>query len=249
VASDLGRQLDVTLDEIERRLRRALEAVNKRIAELVPREKDQQAAIAAALDARAQIVQLLGAFDAEVDRLVDDYVRAVELARKEFDLGVEFSSTDAALLDQMITDTADELRAAGLAKAQEISQVIYMGAVAGTPFGDTVEQVRQLLIGGTDKRGRSLAHYAATIAQTRYMSIFATATRQLAARAGVERYRYDGTLVRDSRPWCRQHVGKILTMEEIESWLDKDWEGKAPGDPFVMRGGWNCRHYWTPIID
>lgn len=249
MANDLGKRLDATLDEIERRLRKALEAVNRRVAEIVPDTKDKQAALAAALDARAQIAQLLGAFDAEIDRLVDEYVSAVELAREQWDLGVEFSATDAALLDAMIQDTASELRSAALAKADEISQVIYTAAVAGTPMGDTIEQVRQLLIGGTDKRGRSLAHYASTIAQTRYMSIFATATRRLAERAGIERYRYDGTLVRDSRPWCRQHVGKVLTIDEIEAWRDKDWEGKAPGDPFVVRGGWNCRHYWTPITD
>jgi len=241
--------LEERMDEIERRLRRALEQVNRRIAEIVPDTRDQQAAVAAALDARAQIVQLLGAYDQAIDALVEEYVRAVELARREWDLGVELSSTDAAILDGMIQDTADELRAAGLQRAQEISQVIYMGAVAGTPQGEIIDQVRQLLLGGTDQRGRPLAHYAATIAQTRYMSVFAMATRRLADRAGIRRYRYDGTLVRDSRPWCRQHLGQILTMEQIQEWRHKNWAGKAPGDPFVVRGGWNCRHYWTPIPD
>jgi len=245
----LDQQLDAAITNAIDRLQSALEQVNRTIAGIVPDTKDKQAALTAALDARAQIVQAMAVYDEAVQALVDDYVQAVELARKEFDLGVEFTSTDAALLDAMIQDTADELQAAGLQKAQEISQAIYAGAIAGTDKGEVIDQVRQLLLGGTDKRGRPLAAYASTIVETRYMQTFATATRILADRAGIDKYRYSGTLVEDSRPWCAQHLGQVLTKEEIAAWRDKSWAGKAPGEPFVTRGGWNCRHYWRPVVE
>jgi len=242
-------RIDATLDEIERRLERALRAVNKRIAEIVPDTRDQQAALAAAMDARAQIVQMMGAYNREVDRLIEEYRQAAEMARQQFGVDAAFSTVDQQLIEGMIMDAADELRAAGLQKAQEISQVIYMGAIAGTPKGDIIEQVRQLLIGGTDKRGRPLASYAATIAHTRYMEIHSTATLRLAEQRGIKRFRYAGTLVRDTREWCRRHLGKVLTLDEIRAWRDKDWAGKKPGDPFITRGGWNCRHRWMPVVD
>jgi len=24
-------------------------------------------------------------------------------------------------------------------------------------------------------------------------------------------------------------------------------QGKATGDPFIVRGGYNCRHHWQPV--
>ncbi len=245
----IAETLDGNINDIIRRLERTLASINAQIIALVPDTADKKAAQAAALDARAQVAQALGAFDAEVDALVSDYVAAVQLARDNFGLDETFTSSDARLLDAMIQDTAQELKAAGLAAASQVSEVIYMGAIAGATKADMIEQVRQLLLGGTDKRGRSLAAHAGTIAETRYMQVFATATKQLADNAGVDKFRYDGTLVADSRPWCVQHLGQVLTKKEIDAWRNKEWEGKAPGDPFVTRGGWRCRHFWTAIID
>jgi len=249
VADRLGEWLDGQADEIVRRLERTLQSIEVQVTRIIPRDPSEAARVAAAADAGAQIVRIMAAYDSTVDELLDLYVQAAAKAREAFSLDAELSQGDAALIDAMIRDTADELRAAGLQYAQQISQVVYMGAIAGADYEEIVMQVRQLLVGGTDRRGRPLSSYAGTIAQTRYMQVFATTTQRLAAAAGVERYRYSGTLVRDSREWCRRHLGQVLTMDEIQSWASKDWQGKAPGDPFITRGGWNCRHYWRPIID
>ena len=68
-----------------------------------------------------------------------------------------------------------------------------------------------------------------------------------AARRGITRYRYDGGIVADSREFCRSIEGDTFTEEEIYSIWNDDWQGKEPGDPFVVRGGYNCRHFWVPI--
>jgi hypothetical protein len=40
----------------------------------------------------------------------------------------------------------------------------------------------------------------------------------------------------------------VLTEEEIRDiWANETWAGKAQGDPFVVRGGYNCRHSFQPI--
>ena len=68
-----------------------------------------------------------------------------------------------------------------------------------------------------------------------------------AKRAGVERWRYDGGIVKESREWCRIHEGQVYTQEEIEDLWTDGWAGKEEGDPFVVRGGYNCRHFWVPV--
>ena len=68
-----------------------------------------------------------------------------------------------------------------------------------------------------------------------------------AKREGKTRFQYEGGIVSESREWCRSHVGETYTEEEIYALWDDDWQGKEPGDPFVVRGGYNCRHFWIPV--
>lgn len=67
-----------------------------------------------------------------------------------------------------------------------------------------------------------------------------------ATRLGYTRFRYAGGVVRNSRDFCITHVGKIYTMGEIQRIWRGRWAGKRPGDPMVVRGGYNCRHFWIP---
>jgi hypothetical protein len=68
--------------------------------------------------------------------------------------------------------------------------------------------------------------------------------------SGAEKWKYYGSVIRDSREWCKQHAGKIYTEEEIrEMWAENQWQGKAPGDPFIVRGGYNCRHHFRPVFE
>ena len=37
-----------------------------------------------------------------------------------------------------------------------------------------------------------------------------------------------------------------MTEDEIrEEWANNSWAGKSSGDPFIVRGGYNCRHHWV----
>jgi hypothetical protein len=64
------------------------------------------------------------------------------------------------------------------------------------------------------------------------------------AGEGQRRFKYAGGLIPTSRPFCSTHDGGIYTDKEITNIWSGSWEGKAPGDPFVVRGGYNCRHFW-----
>lgn len=64
----------------------------------------------------------------------------------------------------------------------------------------------------------------------------------------VEKFQYAGGVMATSRPFCLDMLGQELTEQEIyDIWDGSSWAGKEPGDPFVVRGGYNCQHYWVPI--
>ena len=69
-----------------------------------------------------------------------------------------------------------------------------------------------------------------------------------AKQAGLKRFKYSGTLIANSRDFCVQHVGETYTEEEIRRiWSSQSWSGKRAGDPFVVRGGERCRHFFIPV--
>ena len=69
-----------------------------------------------------------------------------------------------------------------------------------------------------------------------------------ARQAGLKRFKYSGTLIANSRDFCIQHVGNTYTEEEISRiWSSQSWSGKRAGDPFVVRGGERCRHFFIPV--
>ena len=69
-----------------------------------------------------------------------------------------------------------------------------------------------------------------------------------ARQAGLKRFKYSGTLIANSRDFCIQHVGNTYTEEEIRRiWSSQSWSGKRAGDPFVVRGGEKCRHFFIPV--
>lgn len=72
-----------------------------------------------------------------------------------------------------------------------------------------------------------------------------TFTSVLTRNVGSGQFKYTGGLIPTSRPFCTQHNGNIYNETEINRIWSATWQGKAPGDPFVVRGGYNCRHFWV----
>ena len=99
----------------------------------------------------------------------------------------------------------------------------------------------------SDRAGNNLRRYAGQIAHDSVMQYHGQFTVAKAKDAGLTHFRYTGTLVRDSRPFCRDMVNKTLTEKEIrDTWNNQGWQGKSTGDPFIVRGGYRCRHTWIP---
>ena len=99
----------------------------------------------------------------------------------------------------------------------------------------------------SDRAGNNLRRYASQIAHDSVMQFHGQFTVAKAKAAGLNHFTYTGTLVRDSRPFCIEMLNRTLTEEQIrDMWNNRSWQGKSTGDPFIVRGGYRCRHTWIP---
>ena len=102
----------------------------------------------------------------------------------------------------------------------------------------------------SDRAGNNLRKYAGQIAHDSVMQFHGQFTVAKAKEAGIDKFSYTGTLVRDSREFCGRMLNRVLTEKQIrEIWNSQSWGGKSIGDPFIVRGGYRCRHTWLPTLD
>ena len=103
---------------------------------------------------------------------------------------------------------------------------------------------------GSDRTGQSLQRYAKQISHDAVMQFHAQVNIAKSKEYGFDKWRYTGNIITTSREFCKRRIGKTYTETEIRKiWVASSWSGKSSGDPFIVRGGYNCRHHWQPIAD
>jgi len=194
----------------------------------------------------------------EIDLQVIQQLKKLSFSQFQ-NLGNEFVNTlanevyQSTLTGRPVTEMVQTLRSkingiyqqSDNKKAQELVDYI-----ANNPNGAEVDTaVSQLqTIYGRDRLGDNLNRYATQIVQDSLMGFDGQFAKYRADQLGLTSYVYYGSLVRDSREFCIENANKIFTEDEIrQKWADETWQGKAQGDPFVVRGGYNCRHHFQPV--
>lgn len=129
---------------------------------------------------------------------------------------------------------------------RNLRKLVKTGASAALVTQST-NKLRRMLPGSVNTAG-SIAVKLTTTADNVVGSFNGTYAKAQASRNGVENFEYVGGVMATSRPFCVSMVGSIMNAEDIQNlWDGSSWAGKEPGDPFVVRGGYNCRHYWVPV--
>ena len=246
---------DKALDKIEANIDEVLNTVNAKITRLIAQlktTKDGRLAkmeLARMRSTRKAIIKELSAFREVVDDATNYAGVTVAVKARMKKIAFSFTQSDHALVKFLSDSAYNELSSVVDNYALKISNAVIKGSITGTPISDIEIEVAQLLKGGTTKSGRSLASYAKTFTNTEYMEVDRALTLKAAENIGSDKFRYSGSLIKDSRPFCQERAGKVYTKEEIEAWRDKSWAGKKEGDPFVVLGGYNCRHFLVPVIE
>lgn len=132
---------------------------------------------------------------------------------------------------------------------QPLVDLVDQSLTAGVSPQQMTASVKQYIEGTPELDGK-LLKYAKTIGR----DLFSAADRELtvfiADDLGLKWYIYAGGTVKDSRQFCVERAGKYFHRNEIESWVNLSWQGKAPvneGTIFVLLGGYNCLHVLLPV--
>jgi len=130
-------------------------------------------------------------------------------------------------------------------EAQRLVDIANSGSPAAAK--EAAEQLRTKY--ARDRAGNNLRRYSTQMAQDSLMQFDASINTAIGKASGATKWKYYGDVIRDSRPFCVEHANQVFDEDEIESTWSGSWKGKSSGDPFIVRGGYNCRHHWRPVFD
>jgi hypothetical protein len=178
-------------------------------------------------------------------------------------LATEFSNTlaqevyQSTLVGKPFAEVVETVRAkingiyqqADTRKQKELVDFVQAQRIAGKTntedFKTAVDELKQSY--GSTVTGANLAVYSSQIVQDALMGFDGQFAKFRADELGLTSYVYFGSIIRDSRDFCVEHANKIFTEEEARKLWQNDWQGKSGSDPFIDRGGYNCRHHWQPV--
>ena len=217
----------------EERLASALVTLERRIADYVasaPLQDGQLFDLEWAINARPEIRRLIREeYLVEIDTIIRDYRQVHQQA-----LGMIGTYGDVISF-QGFADIGNEY-------LDVIAKQVYESTLTGTTFAASVAAVQQAVGGG-------MARYAKQQVHDSLMQFDANINVAVGKASGAKKWKYVGRLVEKSRPHCIEHKNKIYTEEEIYEIWSGSWAGKIEGNPFVVRGGYNCGHHWRPVFD
>ena len=130
-------------------------------------------------------------------------------------------------------------------KAQQLVEYIANNP-DGAEVNTAIDELKQVY--GRTTAGDSFVKYASLLVTDSIMGFDGQLAKFRADELGLTSYLYYGSIIKDSRDFCRKHAGKVYTEEQIRQiWANDTGQGRDQGSPFIVRGGYNCRHSWQPI--
>jgi LPS O-antigen subunit length determinant protein (WzzB/FepE family) len=141
----------------------------------------------------------------------------------------------------------------GVYQASDKDEIESLVEIVNTTTDDAVRQkaINRLHAEyGSDRLGNNLRRYASTYVRDATSQYSRASSIAIAKEAGVEKWEYFGDTEKDTREFCRNMLGRVMTEDEIrEKWSSESWQGKSDGDPFIVCGGYNCKHEWLPVFE
>lgn len=228
--SQHDRTVDASILATERAIDRAIrEYVNNLTDRLAATPTPEQVRTTLLQDT-ATLTQFYAVFGAAVTRAALDQLNLLDL---------DSTQTRTVTLNTIVSATQRELETETTGMLEAAIAALILASISGTP----VTEYRRLSRTVFQDLGKKIKR---TIADLTLRADAAFGIGLMKSQ-GVERFRYAGGTTATSREFCRSHDGKVYTEREIRQiWSSQTWGGKRPGDPFVVRGGYNCRHYWVP---
>ena len=176
-----------------------------------------------------------------VDGLVRQYNDVAAKAIAMLGQYGDIANLDASIIQQLQSLTFKGFEDLGQQYLDVIAKEVYESTLTGTPFAASVATIRATV-------GSDLGRYASQQLHDALMQFDAAVNTRVALEAGAEKFKYQGPDDEVTRDFCEKHVGKTYTKEEIEEIWSGSWAGKIDGNPFIVRGGYNCRHRFRAVF-
>ena len=189
----------------------------------------------------------------EADSMVRDYDKIANEFMKQFgelklpDKFKSLTKVDLETINALKYQSFSGFEDLGNRYLTDISANVYQNALTGRPFKDMVKDIRGKLTGVKDRAGKPMSSHAGQLAHDSVMQFDGQFTIHKAKEAGLKHFKYTGTLVGTTRDFCKRHIGRTYNEKQIRAIWTGNWAGKSSGDPFIVRGGYRCRHTWLPV--
>ena len=243
--TDHARAVIARAERHQRRLAKALAELDQEIVQLMsgaPLSDGQLFDLEWAVSARTEIAQLVQEkYLSEIDDIVREYSAVAAEAQAMLGNYTAFAQFDNAVVSQLQQLTFNGFEALGEEFIEEVANQVYKNTLTNASFAESVQQIRNSV-------DADLGRYAQVALHDGLMDFDRSITMNMSLAAGAERFKYYGPDDAKTREHCDKYVGKTLTIDEInEAWSDT-WSGKRSGSPFVVAGGYNCRHRFRPVF-
>lgn len=184
-----------------------------------------------------------------VTKFTTDYFKGAGYSAKKLssiEEGLGFISTRIG-----ITDKGNIIKGSYLDSLSQNAEVrkelkdFVLNSVAGQKdYVSFLKGIKEKVVGNPEAPG-IMERYYRQYAYDSFNQVDAAINKHYADELGLEYFVYFGSLVRDSRQFCKKRAGKVFTTEEADQWINdptlpgKDKQGY---NPLIDRGRWNCRH-------
>ena len=195
-----------------------------------------------AIQARTELRQVIEQeYLATVDNIVRQYAGVADDIVAMLGTYGDVTKLDPAIISQLQSLTFQGFDDLGQNFLDAVSKEIYESTLTGTSFVNSLATIKQSV-------DASLGRYAKQALHDGLMQFDAAVNTRIALDAGATEFKYYGPDDSVTRDFCEKHVGKTYTKQEIEEIWSGSWAGKISGDPFVVRGGYNCRHRFRGVF-
>jgi hypothetical protein len=193
----------------------------------------------------------------EVGRVLDGFKDLKKLSDLYFSELIDGFNAKEVLYQEIlkanIEITKDMLLGSGIRNnfANAIQETLKANA-AGTTNRTLLQKTLKQFIEGTEAEKAYLNRYIKQTVSDSVMTFSREYDNTIAADLNLQFYFYAGTLIKDSRQFCRARAGRYFKKSEVENWANLgNWDGRKAGTTkstiFAYCGGWGCRHQLHPI--
>lgn len=233
-------------DDHQVKLIAALATLENRIVDLVataPLKDGSLFDLEWAVQARVEIRQAIEEeYLSTVDALIREYSIVADDIAVMLGAYKDVARLDPDIVSQLQTLTFNGFDDIGKEYLDLISKEVYENTLTGTPFSVGVSNIRKAV-------GGDMARYSSQRLHDSLLQFDRTVNTRIALDAGATRFQYRGSSDEVTREFCRRHVDKIYTVDEINEIWQGEWSGKIDSNAFVSAGGYNCRHRFRPVFD